>query len=167
MIFQPASRYPADPRAVFILALAAVSGFVALLVGAEPGSLEEIMPAWAVFAWSLCLVVGSAVTLTGMAFQSINGIIVEQVGSVMVGAASLFYSGVLYFVIGEDATFSASIITGWGVACLGRWLQLQILINNAHKRQIKQQMLARVYAEIDARNARELERKRDWPGREL
>lgn len=150
MIFKPAARYPADPRAVFILALSVFSGATSLALEAAPNSLEYLLPQWAVIMWGVMLVIGSATTLGGMAFQSLNGIIVEQVGSVMVGVTTVFYSAIAFWVAGPDVLSNVGIILAWGLACLMRWTQLQVLINSAHRREMKQDMLRRVYAEIEA-----------------
>lgn len=155
MIFKPAARYPADPRAVFILALSVFSGITTLAIKAAPESLEAVLPHWGVIFWSLSLTLGSIVTLTGMVFQSMNGIILEQVGSVMVGATTVFYSALAIWVIGPDSIQSVSIILAWGLACFVRWIQLQVLIHSALKRQAKIALLERVNAEIEAREARE------------
>lgn len=155
MIFQPAARYPADPRAVFILALSVFSGVTALALSAAPQSLEAVLPMWAVFAWGILLSLGSAVTLVGMAFQSVNGIIAEQIGSVTVAATTIFYSGIALWFAGSEVVQTVGIILAWGVACIIRWIQLQILIHSAIKRQRKTEVLARVAAELEARAARE------------
>jgi hypothetical protein len=155
MIFKPAARYPADPRAVFILALSVFSGITTLALKAAPESLEAILPQWGVILWSVMLTVGSIVTLLGMAFQTMNGIVAEQVGSVIVGSTTVFYSGLALYVIGPAAFQTIGIILAWGLACFIRWIQLQVLIHNALKRQQKLEILARVNAEIEAREARE------------
>lgn len=167
MIFTPASRYPADPRAVFILALSVFSGITTLLLATGgPPSLEAVLPAWGVLTWGVMLALGSLVTLVGMAFQSVNGIIAEQVGSVTVGAATIFYSGITLWYQGPAAIQSAGIILAWGLACFVRWIQLQILINSALKRQKKQLILDRMHAEIDRRRIEEkLKKKRESRGR--
>lgn len=162
MIFKPAARYPADPRAVFILALSVFSGATSLALEAAPQSLEYVLPQWAVIFWGVMLVLGSATTLLGMAFQTINGIVLEQIGSVAVGATTIFYSGIAFWFAGVDALSSVGIILAWGLACLIRWLQLQILINNAHKRKVKQELLEKIYAEIEEHQRRELDRRRHW-----
>lgn len=152
MIFlKPAARYPADPRAVFILALSVFSGLATLAIKAAPESLNSVLPYWSVVLWSILLTGGSAITLIGMAFQSLNGIILEQVGSVAIAATTIFYSVVAFWVVGDSALQSVGLILTWGLACGLRWAQLQALIRNAYKRQIKQEMLAKVYAEIEAR----------------
>jgi hypothetical protein len=113
--FKPAARYPADPRAVFILALSVFSGLTAVALGAAPDTLESLLPEWAVLAWGILLTVGSAITLTGMAFQSLNGILIEQIGSVIVGAAALYYSGLAFFTLGGDALQVVGIVAAWGL----------------------------------------------------
>lgn len=154
MIFKPAARYPADPRAVFILALSVFSGLTALALDAGPDSLHAVLPAWGVFAWGVLLALGSLTTLVGMAFQSVNGIIAEQIGSVMVGATTVFYAALVIWFGGADTLQGVSIILAWGLACFVRWGQLQVLIHSAIKRAEKAEMLERVFAEIEAREGR-------------
>lgn len=149
---------------MFILALSVFTGATALALEAAPDSLHYALPEWAVVVWGVLLVVGSCTTLVGMAFQSLNGIIIEQVGSVTVGVTAIFYAVIATFVSGADVLQGAGIIGAWGLACLVRWRQLQTLIENAHSRQIKQAILERVYAEIEERAAREVERARRRPG---
>lgn len=155
MIFKPAARYPADPRAVFILALSVFSGLTALVLQVAPDSLEALLPEWGVFVWGSLLAAGSAITLWGMAFQSVNGIVLEQIGSAMVGATTVFYSTLIFLVVGPEAVQSVGIIMAWGLACFIRWIQLQILLHNSMKRAAKQALLERVSAEIEARHQRE------------
>lgn len=151
MIFKPAARYPADPRAVFILAISVFSGATALALDAAPGSLEQVLPRWAVFTWGVLLVLGSALTLAGMAFQTIEGIITEQIGSVVVGVTTVFYAAVAIAEIGPDALQTVGIILAWGVACFIRWIQLQVLIHNGIKRAQKIEFLEHLEAEIQKR----------------
>jgi hypothetical protein len=126
--FRPAARYPADPRAVFILALSVFSGLTAAALGAAPNTLEQLLPHWGIATWGIMLTLGSAVALVGMAIQSINGILLEQIGSVMVGVATLFYSALAFYVVGWTAVQIVGIVAAWGMACLVRWSQLQALI---------------------------------------
>lgn len=128
MLFQPASRYPADPRAVFILALSVFTGLAALVLEAGPATLEALLPRWGVTAWGASVVVGSTVTLLGMSRQTAGGIIIEQVGSMMVAAATLFYSTLAFYLLGSVALQTVGIIAAWGMACLLRYIQLQALI---------------------------------------
>ena len=168
MIFKPAARYPADPRAVFVLALSVFGGLTALALNVAPDSLDSLLPAWGLYIWGGTLAGGSALALTGMMFQSINGIITEQIGNVMVGIATVFYSIIAFFVVdvlGSEDVQSIGIVLAWGLSCLIRWLQLQILINSAHKRQMKQELLSKIYADIEARAQEEMARRQNRPGR--
>jgi hypothetical protein len=134
MIFKPAARYPADPRAVFILALSSFSGLTALALKAAPESLEAVLPRWGVILWGVLLTLGSITTLAGMARQTVNGIITEQVGSVMVGVTTVYWAILAIKVIGDSAMQDVAIILAWGLACIWRWGQLQALIISSYKR---------------------------------
>jgi hypothetical protein len=134
MIFKPAARYPADPRAVFILALSAFAGLTALALSAAPESLEAVLPRWGVILWGVLLTLGSVVTLVGMSRQTVNGIIIEQVGSVMVGVTTVYWSILAVRILGTGVMQDVAVILAWGMACLWRWGQLQALINSSHRR---------------------------------
>jgi len=134
-ILTPAARYPADPRAVFILALSVFSGLTALAVDAAPNTLRSLLPEWGVVLWAVLLSLGSLITLVGMARQTLNGIILEQVGSVMVGVTTVYYSVLVFIVVGRDAVQTVGIILAWGGACFLRWIQLQLLVDQAFRAQ--------------------------------
>ena len=142
VMFRPAARYPADPRATFILALSVFSGLTALAIDAAPGSLEEILPQWGVILWGALLTVGSAITLAGMMFQTPTGIITEQIGSAVVGVTTVYYSSLVFVVLGMDAVQSVGIILAWGLSCGVRYIQLQALIKSGiveaeHRQEIR------------------------------
>lgn len=160
LVFKPAARYPADPRAVFILALSVFSSLTAVALQQGPPSLEGLLPMWVVMGWGILLGVGSLLTLAGMWFQTINGIITEQIGSVTVAAATIFYSGIAFWQVGISAIQSVGIILAWGLSCGLRWFQLQALINDAAGREAKIARLAALDHDIRARAEREIARKR-------
>lgn len=160
-IFKPAARYPADPRAVFILALSVFSGLTAVALGAAPDSLSALLPRWVVLVWAILLALGSATTLFGMSRQTVNGIVIEQIGSVMVAATTLFYSGIAIWQIGIDAIQGIGIIFAWGLSCGARWIQLQALINDAVGRAQKRDFLSAFEVELQERADRERKRNRD------
>lgn len=139
MIFKPAARYPVDPRVVFILAFSVFTGVTALALDKGPESLESQLPTWGVIAWGVILTFGSMITLWGVARQTLNGILTEQVGSVMVGVATIFYSVLAIRAVGWDAIQSVGIIFAWGLACFVRWIQLQILVITAYHKQIREE----------------------------
>src|SRR4051794_14835141 len=113
----PASRYPPDPRAIFILSLCVVAGIPLALGGGKPQSIEALMPAWVVVVWGFNLVAGAVTTLIGMGLRTATGILLEQVGSVWVGAATVFYGTAIVLVGGQAAAFGAAIVFGWGISC--------------------------------------------------
>lgn len=154
MIFKPAARYPADPRAVFILALSVFSGITAFALEVAPDSLHALLPDWAVFVWGALLTLGSVVTLAGMIMPTVNGILIEQVGSVMVAATTIFYSVLALWTTGLEAIQVIGLVLAWGLACAIRWGQLQILIHDSVRRAQKIAFLQHLEAEVIAHEAR-------------
>lgn len=159
MIFKPAARYPADPRAVFILALSVFTGITAIALDAAPKSLDAILSDWVIVTWGILLTLGSAITLVGMIRQTVGGIVIEQIGCVMVAATTIFYSTLAFIEIGVDALQNVGIILAWGLSCAVRWVQLQMLINNAASRAEKLMFLAQVEEDADTQRAKELQRE--------
>ena len=143
MMFKPASRYPVDPRATFMLALSVMSGVSSLAVAEAPGSLQAAMPEWAVVIWGVLLIVGAATALIGMLFKGVGGVITEQIGNMTVAVTTLFYASVALMVVGLSAVFPVGIVGAWGLACFVRWLQLQLLINTAHKTERRHRFIRR------------------------
>jgi hypothetical protein len=136
LIFSPAARYPADPRAVFMLAFSVFVGATALALEAAPATLNSLLPHWAVALWGIMLTLGSFITLAGMTRQSPNGIIVEQIGSAMVAVTTTYYAALATYVVGVDAIQSVGIVAAWGISCAIRYAQLQSLLNTGiHKAQ--------------------------------
>lgn len=129
----PAARYPADPRAVFILALSVVSGVPLVFADATPGSIDDQLDAPWVVIWGLMLTLGALTTLIGTMKANIDGIILEQIGSVAVGGATLLYAGAIGFQVGVSGSVPAAIIVGFGFSCFWRWGQLQALIRQAEQ----------------------------------
>lgn len=154
MIFKPAARYPADPRAIFILGLSVFTGVTALALDQAPDSLNELLPRWTVLVWGILLTLGSLVTLVGMASQTIWGIITEQVGCVTVAATTIFYAGVVLAEFGLNSMQGTGVVLAWGLSCGVRWVQLQFLLHNAQARVRKRQILDRLDADIRERLAR-------------
>lgn len=125
----PAARYPVDPRALFVLILCIVAGIPLLSGVAEPGSIEQTLPSWAIIIWALGLVIGASVTLGGMSQQTLKGALLEQVGSVAVGVATIYYGAVIMYIApGLSGLLPASIVVGWGAANIWRWFQLRAYI---------------------------------------
>lgn len=130
-VFVPAARYPADPRAVFVLGASVLAGVTAIVVQSSPPTLEALLPRWGVILWGISLVFGSALTLFGMALKGPDGIQLEQLGSVILGVATAYYAVLVLFTVGTPAIMPVSITLAWGIACLLRAGQLQALLKRA------------------------------------
>lgn len=129
----PAARYPADPRAVFVLILCVVSGIPLVFAGATPGSIAaKLDPAWVVI-WGIMLTIGALTTLIGTWKLDADGIILEQIGSVAVGGATCVYAGAILAQVGLAGSVPASIVLGFGLSCFWRWGQLQSLLRRAEQ----------------------------------
>ena len=129
----PAVRYPPDPRALFVLVLCVIVGVPLVLANATPGTIAaQLDPAWVVI-WGVMLSVGSLLTLVGTFKQNVNGIIIEQVGSVAVGFACLIYALAIWFQVRWAGAVPMVIVLGWGWSCFWRWGQLQAYISKAQR----------------------------------
>ncbi len=118
-----------DPRAVFILLLCIVSGMPLVFGVVQPGSFEELLPAWIIRLWGVSLVIGCLVTLIGMSWQkSLVGLLMEQVGSVAVGSVSLFYATAVLIVAQKDGLTAAGFIVAWAISCFYRYWQIEHII---------------------------------------
>lgn len=146
---KPASRYPADPRAVFVLLLSVFTGLTALALQYAPESLNAFLPHWGVITWGALLLVGSALALVGVALQGINGIILEQIGSVLVGVTTIFYSVLGFHSVGLDGLQTVGIILAWGLSCLWRWGQLQMLIVQTYHIKLKMEAREELRQELE------------------
>lgn len=133
LVMKPAARYPADPRAVFVLGLCTLAGIPLVFADAAPGTIESQLDHWMVVVWGVSLALGSLACMLGMFRQTVNGILFEQVGSVCVGASAVFYGATVLVVVGWSASFPAAITIGWGLSCFWRWGQLQTLLNDAER----------------------------------
>jgi hypothetical protein len=131
LVFLPAARYPADPRAIFVLAASVLAGITAIAIQSTPPSLEALLPRWGVVLWGIFLVFGSALTLFGMSRQGLNGIQLEQIGSTILGIATVYYATLVLFSVGTPALMPVGLTLSWGLACLLRAAQLQALLGRA------------------------------------
>ncbi len=121
----PAVRYPPDPRALFVLVLCVVSGVPLIFANATPGSIASQLPSPAIVAWGIMLAGGSLLSLLGTIRQTVNGVIVEQVGSVALGFACLIYAGAIWTVVQWQGSVPMFFLLAFGLASFWRWGQLQ------------------------------------------
>lgn len=133
-ITHASTRHPFE---VFLLVLSIVSGLPVMLGNVTPGSVAEALSPWAQKAWGAGLTVGAVVCLLGVLMTrpnpravtvSVTGMVIEQVGLVMVGGACLVYAAALVGYVGRGAGVSAAIVLAYGASCLWRWHQIQRLL---------------------------------------
>lgn len=129
----PAVRYPPDPRALFIMLLCILVGLPLIFASATPGTVAaKLDPLWQV-VWGVMLSGGSLLTLLGALRQTVNGVLLEQVGSVALGFACLIYAGAIWATVHWDGSVPIGIVLGLGIASLWRWGQLQAFLNQAER----------------------------------
>lgn len=129
----PAVRYPPDPRALFVLLLCVASGVPLIFANATPGTLEaKLDPPW-VLAWGIMLSGGALLALVGGLRQTVNGIIVEQVGSVALGFACLMYATAIWIAVHLAGTVPIALVLGFGGASFWRWFQLYLYMNKVER----------------------------------
>lgn len=137
-MFAPAVRYPADPRVVFVLLLCTFSGIASLIVREGPETLEAQVPEAAVTCWSILLAVGCLATLIGVLKDDADGVFLEQIGSIVVGVTTIFYSGIAVGTAGLGSLQPIGFIFAFGLACVLRWIQLLLLVHLATKGMVQE-----------------------------
>jgi hypothetical protein len=120
----PAVRYPPDPRALFVLVMCVVSGFPLILANAAPQSIvAQLDDPWVV-TWGVMLTGGSLLTLVGALWQSPNGVVAEQVGSIALGSACVIFAAAIWGYVRWQGSVPMLLTFGFGVACIWRYAQL-------------------------------------------
>lgn len=124
---EPSSRHP---LIVFLLGLCVISGLGIGLGAPAPGSIEEQLPSVGVLVWALALGGGATTVLVGLALQAnhqrlVVGVLLEQVGVVVLGFAAIIYSAAALVTVGWSGLLPAGTTLTFGIACLYRWVSLQ------------------------------------------
>lgn len=123
------------PFEIFLL-IACVAAGIPLLFGAPPPtSISASLPDWARLVWAAFLGGGAVVALVGMSWprKTGTGIILEQIGLVAVGNACLFYAACVLVLVGHSGAFPAGINGAFGIACIWRYVQIELAIRAARK----------------------------------
>lgn len=132
---RPSARHPFE---VYLLLLSIVSGLPILFGSPAPGSIEAAMPHWGVRVWGAGLALGAVVALLGVLKTrpdskartvSVTGLVLEQVGLVMVASSTLLYVVVALVYVGVSAIVPIGIVAAYGISCLMRWVQIQRAID--------------------------------------
>lgn len=137
-VIYSSTRHPFE---VFLLALSVLSGLPVLIAGTAPDSITDALNDWAARAWGGGLAIGGAIALLGIYLTrprphatkiSVTGLVVEQVGLVVVGGACLVYAAAVLLYFGLQGVGPAGIVLAYGVSCGWRWLQIQRLMILEH-----------------------------------
>ena len=119
---RPSSPHPFE---LFTLGLCVLAGLPLLFGDARPGSIAELLTDVQGDLWGGMLVFGAFTCLTGIFWPNrITGIVLEQVGLVAVGLASLFYAVVVLVSVGLTGAYATLYVVGFGLSCLWRYFQL-------------------------------------------
>jgi hypothetical protein len=111
-----------NPFEIFLGGLCVLSGVPFLLtLSPRPGTLEELLPAWLVFAWGLELVCGGALVVIGVTTERRA---VERFGLFLLGPAALVYAIGIIYTARLAGLVAAAIVAAFGLACLLRLVTL-------------------------------------------
>lgn len=123
-----------NPDTLFLLSLLLLAGIGQLASGAESNTLEALLPPWLLLAWSLLLIAGSSVSLTGLMCRSrLTGLSIEVVGRSMLGPASGAYGVAVAVVGGWDAALVVALLMGLTAASLWRVRQIVKRLHRLHR----------------------------------
>lgn len=121
---EPSSRHPI---VIYMLGLLIVSSGTIGFGAPAPGSVNEALPRWGVYAWAASLFIGSVLILIGLKLQeyigwrSVNGALSEQVGMAMLAAAGILYATAALVAVGWPAVIPGGLVYGLSGACGYRW----------------------------------------------
>lgn len=132
------SRHPFQ---LFMLAASTFYGVGGLLTrNVRPGTIQEAIGAGGTVVWQLFLAIGSAAALAGI-FWRVRGVglLLEGLGCLSAGTATLFYAVIALATVGPSAALSTCVLVGFGSACVVRAWQLNRVLNRAVKEQDRRQ----------------------------
>jgi len=126
---EPTSRHP---LVLFLLGLCIMAGIRYVTTGDAPGTIESELRSWQVDVWGWSLLVGAILFLVGVALQPYDGaprvrdgILLEQLGSSVLGSAAILYWAVIVSAVGWGGLLSGGVILVLGLACYARWWSIQ------------------------------------------
>lgn len=124
MPFERDIRRTRNPFEIYLLALSLVSTApLALGFTRPPTSLSSELGVWA-RVWGIALCIGSLVALVGIMWRrpknpikfSVTGLVVEQVGLVAVGGATIYYATAILLLVGNRGLVTSGIVLAYGAA---------------------------------------------------
>lgn len=87
-----------ESSTVFIAFVGLFVGFPAILDPEQfaPASIKETLPTWAVAGWGVSLVLGGAITLLGILWQTRLALRIEQMGMIFLALGTFLYASALF-----------------------------------------------------------------------
>lgn len=127
------SRHPFQ---IFTLWLCVAVGVPLLLGKVEANSINATMAPGARTIWASLLAGGAVIALLGMIWRNrATGLVIEQVGLVATGGATLVYAAAILASVGKGGAVATINLFSFGAAALWRWWQIQRQLIDARKLQ--------------------------------
>lgn len=130
----PHSVSARNPFEVFMLVALILVGLPYIFGYETSEAMEKVLHHSGLY-WGMAVALGASVCLWGISLRDKRtGVIVEQVGLVVVGVCMLFYGTVVGLANYRDifgAIAPIGLAGAYGCSCLWRWAQLQRLVKRA------------------------------------
>jgi hypothetical protein len=130
----PAGRgVPDVVMAIYLYALAVLSGGTYIAAGAPPGSVSRLLPGVLAYSWYGSLTLGGVAGLTAAIWREpLTAVMIERIAMYPLGASALVYAVALALRGQVAVLFTAGIIAGFGVAALLRAVQITRQLRALH-----------------------------------
>jgi hypothetical protein len=127
-------RYPYE---IFLLLWCILVGTPAALGVETSASASRQMNPLEIRLWSVSMVIGSILALTGIfwsrrnAKSQVTGLVLEEVGLILVGFAALVYAAVIFKSTGKAGLFAGGIVAGFSTASFAQAYMLWRAVQRA------------------------------------
>lgn len=112
----PPSRHPFQFLVMFALGL---SGFFVVLSDAPPGSINSLLPHWAVNGWGTLMMIGGSLAIASSFWRDrITGLLLERIALMMIGGVCTVYAAAVWIVYeGDNGPLNTLLFLAVGLAC--------------------------------------------------
>lgn len=129
------------PYEVYLLTLAFLSSLpTAAGVTSPPNSITSQLPGWPARLWAYAVLIGAATALVGLAWKrprfplvTVTGLLLEQVGIVILGAACTVYAVAVMFTGGTNALFAGSLTLAFGLASFAQARKIKRVLDTSRQ----------------------------------
>jgi hypothetical protein len=123
------------PYAVWVAIICILSGLSIIIGGPQPASLDAQLPRHFVYVWGWLLFVGGSMLVAAHVIGDLLlALLLERVGSLLLGGMCAVYSIAAFSFVGALATFPAALAAAFGVASF--WRVAQITLQLRHYRDV-------------------------------